>query len=1142
MHFSWHRTALVLLAAAWVCKASPAADIPRGEHPRPGFRRAEWLSLNGTWQFCFDPDNQGLQERWQEGGRRFDRRIVIPFPWQSKLSGIGDTSGQQVGWYRRTVTLPETWRGQRVWLRFGAVDWEARVWVNGREVGRHEGGYTPFEFDVTDVAPPGSEATIVLRAYDATDPELPLGKQVPRWYTATSGVWQTVWLEARPATYVDRLRLVPRLRGPQWALDVELEAAGADGPARVEIASPDRTVRSFEEPMVLKQGRGRLRATLDVDSPRLWTPEDPHLYELQIRLSRPANADQGSTAPGAGGRGRASPDAAPHPGTETDTVDSYFGLRTIARGKHDDLPHEVILLNGEPIYLRGALDQSFNPEGIYTAPSDEFLRRDLEIAKRCGFNYLRIHIKSEEPRRLYWADRLGVLIMEDMPCTFEQSARARRAWEETMRATIRRDRNHPAVIAWCLFNETWGLGGDGYKQDQDTQQWVLRMWKEVKQQLDSTRLVEDNSPCRYDHVQTDLNSWHFYIDDYVRARDHIAEVVSNTRPGSPFNYVPGRTQDTAPLMNSEYGAVSARGGDRDISWGFRYLTTQLRRHELIQGYVYTELTDVEWEHNGMVSYDRSPKEFGYDAFVPGMGPAELQGADFVGFDAPPTVELAPEEQLTIPVFVSHFSRRTSEPILRWQIVGTDSLGRAVTTQPQTRRVVWQPYRVTFQKPLQIRPPTNRAFVGALTLELLGEKDRRIAANFVNLVVRPRAVEPSADESAAASADCPRVEVLAPRLVAVRFDPGEFASFRTDDSDLDWMEDRGKFRAPGPCEVEYHLALPPFVREAIPAEIVLMAELATKADDQLLDWPAQRRPLDYPQTQQRKYPGSVGVHLEDREVWQVELPNDPADARGVLSHQARHDHGSYGYLVRKQADLRKHEALREALRSKPFTTVTFRSRDGRGLSVYGRRLGRYPIDPTFIIRTAHDLKQPAGWTSGQPVTTHRLLDRSRLVEGVPTGESHGHSWRYTTNTPAADWKEPGFDDSSWQTGLGAFGRGAPPGVHVRSRWDTPDIWLRGELSLPARPVGMLIRYFHDEDMEVFVNGKELLREVGYARQYRQRALSKEEMALFRQGRNVIAIHCRQTRGGQAIDLGLSWIEIREEEHQEESPQTTGPPQG
>ncbi|MEE8451875.1 MAG: sugar-binding domain-containing protein [Thermoguttaceae bacterium] len=1088
--------------AFWAVANATAAEIPRSEHPRPDFRRDQWINLNGVWQFAFDPGDRGLQEEWYAGEHAFERRINVPFCWQSKLSGITDMTGQKIGWYRRTLTLPADWSGRQVWLRFGAVDFEARVWVNGREAGSHEGGYTPFALDITEWAKPGKEFAIVVRAMDATDKELPLGKQAPGWYTPTSGIWQTVWLEARPATRVDRLRLTPTRRGRRWLLNVEFDVAGPDGQATLQIASPNPNVRKTTSKLTLKQGRASGAADVEVQLPRLWTPEDPHLYDLDIHLKTPDGT--------------------------TDVVHTYFGLRTVGRGKVAGLPHESVLLNGRPIYLRGVLDQSFNPEGIYTAPSDEFIRRDIEIAKRAGFNFLRIHVKSEEPRKLYWADRLGLLVMEDMPCTFVQSARARQAWERTMRATIQRDRNHPSVIAWCLFNEGWGLDraqlDGGYRSDRDTQQWVARMWQEVKQNLDPSRLVEDHSTDRSGHVKTDLNSWHFSIDDPARARNRIAEVAKNTYAGSSANYVPGKVQDSAPLINSQFGAVGSRGGDRDISWGLRHLITLLRRHERIQGYVYTQLSDVEWEHNGIVNFDRTQKEFGYDAFVPDMTPADLQGADFVGFDTPPTIEALLGEQITVPVFVSHFSQRRKPLLLQWQVTGTDSLGRPVATDMRSRRVTWQPYRVTFQEPLRIHLPEGQPLVGALTLELIDDDGNRVAANFVNLIVRRPPLELLPGEQLQRIEQSPRIEVLLPRLVAVRFDPGHFASFRADEFGWDWLDDRGKFYAHGSCEVEYHLVLPKFIRDAMPAQVVLMAEMATKADRERLDWPQVRRPLDYPQTQPSKHVGGASVYLMDRELWQFELPDDPADSRGVLSHQARYHHGSYGYLVRRKADLTHNVALREAMIGDPILKLRVQTTsDGSGLSIYGQRLGRYPIDPTLIIQTAADLRHPPGWTSTESITTNRLLDRSRLVQGIRTAEDGPQTWRCVTEQPPEDWADPAFDDSSWPTA-----RRPLPMSRPEAPWTAPEIWLRAEVQLPSHPIGPAMRYLHEQDITIWVNGKLLLKASGKSRTYRQRPLGKADMELFSEGRNVVAVHCRQPQGGSGVDVGIRWIETTEDE--------------
>jgi hypothetical protein len=867
-----------------VLAASVALYAQRPEHPRPDFERSQWMTLNGQWDFGFND--------------KFGRSITVPFCWESELSGIAK-KGETTGWYRRSFVIPASWSGKHAWLHFDAVDEEAQVWANGKELGTHHGGYSPFEFDLNNVAKPGETVTLTLRAFDPTDQELPVGKQTPGWYTYTSGIWQTVWLEARPEYYIQSFSLTPRRDGDKWLVDLDAVPAGSvqvtvdgtspgDSPTRLHVSGQGIKPANVEL-------TGHWRSSIPVENPKLWTPESPTLYEITMEIGK-------------------------------DKVKTYFGLRTISRGKSGDLDHESIFLNGQPVYWRGALDQSFNPKGIYTAPSDEFLKHDMELAKAAGIQFLRIHIKADEPRRLYWADKLGMLIMQDMPSASFQNPSKRSAWEETMRATIARDRNHPSIFAWVAFNETWGLSyfhnsRPAYPQNPDTQKWVEAMWKEMKQ-LDPSRLVEDNSADKRDHVVTDINSWHFYIDDYQRAKTAIEDVVAQTLAGSTFNFVKDHAQDSAPLINSEYGSVSAGGGDRDVSWGFHYLTNELRRHDKIQGYIYTELTDVEWEHNGFYNYDRSAKEFGYDAFVPGMTTRDLQGEDYIGYNDPPVLKAT---VFSLPVFVSHFSARTDAPTLRWWLTGTDDLGAPVTTPPVTQPVKWERLRATSQTPLDVRVPGSRPFTGAVAMELLDASGKRIAANFVNVATR--------------SALSPRIEVINPQLIALRFSPIEMRE-QGPDSGIH----PGKFWAAGQAEVAYRVTLPEWVIAAGAEKIELIAEMGTHAGTAKLDWPWRQKPVDYPQTDVHKFPGKAHIVIGGVDAGEVALEDDPADIRGFLSSVAAFHHASYGYLTRVSATPPKGAA-----------ELLIRIEATHGISIYGEGMGRYGMDPVLLVHTARDVR-------------------------------------------------------------------------------------------------------------------------------------------------------------------------------------------
>ena len=881
--------------------------IPRPEHPRPDFRRDAWLNLNGTWHFSFDATAHGEQYRWHETGAvsRSGATITVPFPWESRLSGQGRTDYKGAGWYEREVVIPAEWTGLEPVLCFGAVDWSARVWVNGRLVAENNNGFLPFEANLAGLAAPGETVRVTVRAYDIADAATLVGKQVPRWYTHSSGIWQTVWLEGRLPAHVRSVRFSPDIRNGQAKAEVRITAPrGVE--RELKLSSPQGL---FEPTSLVVLGAGKVSShelVLDIPNARLWSPDDPFLHDVDITL----RAEIGTI----------------------DTVHTYFGMREIGRGKHGDNEYEYIYLNGEPIYLAGALDQAFHPDGLYTYPSDEVIRGDIELARAMGLNMLRCHIKINDPRYYYWADKLGVIIHYDMPSPDLDSPTMRRICEETVAGMMERDFNHPSIMLWVIFNETWGLS----KLDTwDGQEWVRSLVNRARR-LDPTRLVEDNSPCNYDHVETDVNSWHFYINDWAAARAHVQNVVDRTHPGSDFNYIgEGNVQDTQPLMNSEYGGISAAMGDMDISSCFKYLTTDLRRHDKICGYVYTELTDIEWEHNGFAKYDRSGKIYGYDALVPDMSVADLNAPLFAGLDCPPCQTIRPRGNFAAWGFVSNWGPELAQVRLVWEVDFTDSLGYTrvleaggMTVEPRRFGVVSSPEPVSFSVP----GTTGLVTVALRLLDL--ETSAIIHRNYVNIEVWDEAggEEPgSLDERTRVTWD-PMDHVQASWPIASRGDAG------------------GKLAGNGPGSVAYRVRLP-----STPSTInglEFLCEVGSRASGmEKLSWPPRNWRSHTPQTMQdRQFPSTVDVYLQDVKVDTWELPDDPADARGVLSHHQGVEPGSHGYLQRVSV---RGDRL-AALNLEPGTSHLDLRLDStgtgstRGFAVYGARVGAWPLGPTLLV--------------------------------------------------------------------------------------------------------------------------------------------------------------------------------------------------
>lgn len=1103
-----------------VCVPAFAAAVPHPEHPRPDFHRDPWVNLNGEWQFDFDPRDVGETERWFEPGRHaFGRKITVPFPWEAKRSGIGDVNYKGIGWYAREIPLPSGagWDGKDAWLIIGACDFAAAVWVNGKPAGKHVGGYMPLEVNLSPFARPGEKAHVIIRVKDETGPEQPSGKQTG-WYTRTSGIWQTVYLEPRAEHCIRSFQSQSHLTTGSFVLNVAVSRDDCE----ISVRSPDGAIESLvadlaggpvppsgkvvEGPVGVVVRKGVAKLSIKLKNPKPWSPDSPTLYPFVLEVRKD--------------------------GKTVDAVNTYLGLREVSIGKAPGRDYNYIYLNGKPIYLAGALHQSFHPDGIYQYPDDATVRGDYEYCKKIGLNFLRIHIKNATPRELYWADKLGVLIMQDMPNFTDYTEKSRRFWEQNLRAAIARDFNHPAIFAWCDFNETWGLGGRDYKPE--TQQWVADMYRLTKQ-LDPTRLVEDNSPCLYDHVITDINSWHFYINDYAQAKAHIQEVVDKTFPGSTFNYAKGYKQADAPLINSEYGGISAGHGDQDVSWCFKYLTNELRKHDKICGYVYTELSDIEWEHNGFLNYDRSEKEFGYDHWHPGFTLKDLNNPDFIVLDAEPCIVLQPGEKRSVPVAISHWSERQAKQLkLRWRTDWTNRFGERRKGSWKMQPATWKPFAVTphgtvslapkgreriFRDPSGIRKPgveyeyvVEEPGLGVLIAELV-DGDEVLARNYLNT-----------------SVDMPsqRTEVVDERRVALRFKPADYSAWHWESQSpaLATGIAAEKAWAHGAGWIEYQVQVPDKLDLADLDSIELLAELSAKTNEEKLDWQARKTPHDYPQTDRKKWPTDVRISINGVEVERQTLPDDPADARGVLSHVNRYHPGSYGWLVRPKLSGETLKRTIAAIGGEQRLMIRFEvpadAEHRGGLAIFGEKLGCYPVDPTVMLAFRNPHKLTVDFTSDKPVAVNRLAALQQVV--IPTAEQGGHEWRYTVDKPAEDWITPAFDDAKWRTSKGGFGTRETPNAIIGKKWTTHDIWLRTTIDVKDAAAIASARWclYHDEDAEVYVNGTKVLEPKGYVTDYFDVPLDAAALRLLHDGRNVVAVHCRQTEGGQNIDVGLTIV--------------------
>lgn len=549
---------LATIMTRWAEDVSPDSVLP--EYPRPQLVRDQWKNLNGLWEYT-----SLNEDRTPQFGTSLDSSILVPFAVESALSGVMKHHERIV--YRREFSIPEDWNGKNILLHFGAVDWQATIYVNGEEVGDHKGGYDSFTFDITKVLKNSGLQELMVKVYDPTsDGNQPRGKQVnnPRgiWYTPVTGIWQTVWLEPVAKTHIKSLGITTDIDKEVLHLDVSGNRTNEPVTLKALVKSAGKTINSAE--VSLEPGENMTVDTemaISVPEPHLWSPSDPYLYDLEVILEQD--------------------------GEVIDRVSSYFGMRKI-EVKKDENGKAKIYLNNEFVFQFGPLDQGYWPDGLYTAPMDDALRYDVEITKELGFNMTRKHVKIEPARWYYWCDKLGLLVWQDMPSGDNETPESRKQFETELRQMVNQFRNHPSIIAWVVFNEGWG-------------------------QFDAVRLTEKVKEWDPTRLAVDASGWQ-HMD--------AGDVIDIHRYPGPVGMEP--EGDRASILG-EYGGVGYVYQNHTWAgkgWGYqaemkttdeltaRYeqlvkrMHLYARQHNMGAG-IYTQITDLETEVNGLLTYDRN---------------------------------------------------------------------------------------------------------------------------------------------------------------------------------------------------------------------------------------------------------------------------------------------------------------------------------------------------------------------------------------------------------------------------------------------------------------------------------------------------------------------------------------------------------
>jgi len=568
--------------------------VPRSEYPRPDFERKHWQTLNGEWEFLFDEKNE-IEDSKDFFCRKFNEKIIVPFCYQSKISGIREEKDCDVVWYRRDFWIERNVLNKRsLLLKFGAVDYEAKVWLNGQYLGEHEGGYTPFSFDISNIVNEGDNR-LVVKVSDINNTDKPRGKQswigkkFNCWYTPVTGIWQPVWLEYAGKTYLERVKITPDVNTLTASFDLFISTKSSVTvrlEAYITIDGERCSLGIQQVPCINGYGRAVL-CFRDYDIRRdliLWTPEKPNLIDVNITV---------------------------YDGYDNDEVHTYFGLRSIGTNKG------MFTLNGNPYFQRLVLDQGYWEESLLTPPTDEAIIQDIKLTKMMGFNGVRKHQKIEDPRYYYWADKLGLLVWGEMPSCYEFNDNAISRTSNELSEFIFRDYNHPCIVMWVPLNESWGVRNI---QTNIIQQNYARMLYYQIKAMDPVRLVSSNDGWEQ-ITETDILAIHDYMlfPNNINKYENMKSVIDGEVQGR-YLLAEGSEYQDQPVMMTEFGGIAFNDGNID-NWGYygkvndiedfcnrlKPVTSYLLNSRKFAGFCYTQFADVMQETNGLLTADRKPK-------------------------------------------------------------------------------------------------------------------------------------------------------------------------------------------------------------------------------------------------------------------------------------------------------------------------------------------------------------------------------------------------------------------------------------------------------------------------------------------------------------------------------------------------------